>query len=163
MKKLLFLFAALVVIGITSAFIAGEHQTRTLSAYNGQWVSKSLDTLVNADTSYLVFNSVTGAYDPHFVATVTKISGTVGGAIALFGTDDLSTPTSASLDTLANVVAGPTASNYNNYATVANATGTYEWFYTGITAYKYKWYILRYISSGTQTSSFAGKAYFRKP
>ncbi len=124
-------------------------------------VYNNLDTVVNTDTTYLTFTAG-AAYNMHFVATVTKITGTVAGAICLQGSDVGGT-TNSNWDSLTNVVSGITVSNYNDYATVSNGTASYDWFVNGLTTYKYRYYRLRYISSGTQTSSFSGITYFRKP
>ena len=77
MKQIIFLFAALIMLGINSA--RGQSMTMQVIAAE--------DTLTNADTAR--FNAqITGAYSLTFGIKGVRLSGTAAGSIALYGSYD---------------------------------------------------------------------------
>lgn len=147
MKKILFLIALFGFLGAYEAQAQAFTQRMSVSAAE--------DTLTNTDTAYLT-TSVTGSYDLQFKLTVTKISGTVGGAVILQGSNDNSTW--FSLNSGDN---GAADTQYQDTATVTNGTASYWWNLPKVNA-TYQYYRLRHISSGTQVSAPVGTLYYRK-
>jgi len=113
-KKVIFILLAVVLAASTQA------QVRYVSAP---------DTNTNATTSYVTFNSI-GSNLKGIQASVTKISGTVGGTVILQGTVDgtLWVTVSDTL-TLTNTATQSkvwvlSATSYNSYRAAFTTTGT---------------------------------------
>lgn len=146
MKNLLILIA--VLIGVNTCYAQTKQTSITMGAMTAAGVNKARDTTANVDTTYLTFKS-SGVYNYHFKATVTKISGTVGGSAILQGSPD-----NSRWYTLNNAVSGidSNAYVYANTATLTNATNTYDWFYGGTSVFNFPYFRIRFIMSGTQSS-----------
>jgi hypothetical protein len=162
MKKIaIILFLA--VLGINANAQNGEWASQAMSGYTAALAAKSLDTASNTDTTYLYFTANGAAYNMHFKVTYTRISGTAGGTMQLQGSDD---NFASQADTLSNVVAGINTSQYADaptFSSLSSGSSTKHFYIVGTTPYKFKYYRVRLITSGTQTGSFAGTAYYRKP
>jgi len=101
------------------------------------------DTTTNADTNYVTIKSV-GSNLKSIQATVTKVSGTVGGTVILQGTVDGIGWVNVNTDTL-------TLSD--------QATNSKVWL---ITSTSYNSYRVQYKTSGTQVS-YLNLSYLRRP
>lgn len=157
MKKILFL---LILIGCTLPAIAQvSYSTRVPvtsslpTPYIGNFTVKAngYDTSVNVDTSYLgwVFS---GRYDFMFDVLNTKISGTVGGtAVLQMSTDNVNYLTTYGDTTQCVGCVGQTA-------VISNSTAHYVW---AIPNGRGKYYRVRLIYSGTQTSAPTGTAFYK--
>jgi hypothetical protein len=160
MKKIIFaLFMA--VLSVTANAQTGEWVSQAMQGYTAALAAKSLDTASNTDTTYLYFTAVSAGYNIHCKAVYTRISGTAGGTLLFQGSDD-----NSNWFTLANNLEGTVSSQYADTATfssLSSGTSTKDFFYAGTKAYKYKYFRIRLITSGTQTGSFAGTTYYRKP
>ena len=160
MKKIA-IIVILAVLGINANAQNGEWASQAMSGYTAALAAKSLDTASNTDTTYLYFTANGAAYNMHFKAVYTRISGTAGGTLLFQASDD-----NSNWFTLANNVEGMVTSQYADTATfssLSSGSSTKDFFYVGTKAYKFKYFRIRLITSGTQTGSFAGTTYYRKP
>lgn len=146
--KIRILFAALLVAAFATAGFSqrpGKFELRRV-----QVSGVVLDTFTNSQTKYftLPYEFVDGSsYEISWQFNVTKISGTVAGAITLEASIDGNTWAAVDVDSL-------TAAH-----TVTDATASYIWskFGTGHTKYRAK-----IATTGTQVSSVSSYAYIRR-
>lgn len=152
MKRILSLIAMLCVLGVAD--------TKAQTAHINLAVAAAEDTLTNTDTAYMRA-SFNGVYNLQFRLTMTKISGTVGGAAILQGTN-VANPSEGDWFTLTGSDNGASSSQYQGAsATISNATASY-WWNVPKTQATYQYYRIRVITSGTQVSAPTGIAYYRK-
>jgi hypothetical protein len=174
MKKII-LFAVLAMItttAIAQPVNRGTYGTQSryastaMKIANGQGVQKTLDTLVNGDTSY-AYIWMGDNYNRTFELTGTTISGTVATvALTLFGYNNNSTPMTASqiavLASTGNAQAITGATAYcagcvgASSTTVPGASKKYSWVVPASTV-TFDNYYIRAIQTGTATATYTGK------
>lgn len=139
---------------------AHAQTTVTMTAQTGGFVSKSYDTTTNADTTYLVAGALTGYYDVVLHWINTQLSGTSGGTVivqgSMVGGNTFLSDWYTSKNSWTTIYTG--AVGLTDTTTVSGTTrGEFK-----ISANNWKYIRLRYISSGTQTSTLRGTLYLRK-
>lgn len=145
MKKILILLACAGFAGVAKAQTSSKALT----------VAAAEDTLTNTDTAYMLA-TIDGIYDLKFKLTMTKISGTVGGAAILYGSDN-----NSDWFAINSTDQDLAASQYQDTATVSNGTASYWWNVPSANA-TFKYYRIRVITSGTQSSAPTGTVYAKK-
>lgn len=154
MKQILILIALCLSVSAVKA--------QTTFSETMRYATSGDDTLTNADTIYLKWNGISYSYQMRFVHTLTKVSGTVAGTAMLQGSDDQDTWYNLASS---NETAGVnTANGYfqDDTAAYTDATATYEWLVKGNSAYRWKYYRIRCITTGTSVAAPTGTVWYRK-
>lgn len=164
MKKIIAFIALMMISGAAMSQTRGTYgtfqpwatQAGTLYKANGTAVaSGKLDTLSNTDTGYARF-TFNANYSFLFTFNVTKISGTVGGALQLQASTDGTNWQSVIGDTASCITCiGATG-------TVTNTAGTkgYTWVVPQ-DKMAFPYWQVRIISTGTMTASYTGSAGYK--
>jgi len=154
MKHILFIFAFMATAIAANAQSRGPYGTiQAVSIASATYVTpagvtKAHDTLVNADTGYVVFPSFSNVYDMAFNVTVTPLTGTAAGTVVLQGSDNSTFTTPWAITGNVTQCASCTGAS----GTVTTATTTYKWI---VPSSPFQYYRVRVITTGTSTATYS--------
>lgn len=141
MKKILFALCLMLAIGTMNA------QTSGLVNLKSTTTTKTKDTVTNAGTRIQRL-LIKGRNELTAQVTITKISGTVGGSVGLYGSvDNVGYTLIGSAQTPTDVATQTLSFNVNPYA--GTAPGTYQY------------YQINYTGTGTMAASFMTPVLYR--
>ena len=108
--------------------------------------TKTLDTLVNADTGYVVYPQLTNSYNLSLNITVTQLTGTVAGTVVLEGSDNASFTTPYAITGTVTQCAGCTGASGT-----LSGSGTFKWL---VPSMPFPYFRIRAITTGTSTATY---------
>lgn len=157
MKSILLIF----LIALSGIMAHAQNLYLIPQAYIGNFTLRTNgypDTTVNADTSYLTVSSsaLIGQYNVFIQGAVNNISGTTGGTVTCQGSNDFVTWYACSTS---SVEPSGLTSSYTISSLTSAAVSSFGFYFPDHT---FTYYRVRFISSGTQTSSVTGILWYRK-
>jgi len=143
----LLIVASICASGQASVYAPLYNAKTTTTLATIQAATGLVDTVTNTGTGFLYSKRISGPGSVTISVKVTKVSGTVGGTLTLYGSNDAAN--------VASFVAIKTEETQTAIATAtaADATGTYSW---RIKTSPYLYYSVGYAGTGTMVATFTG-------